>query len=161
MSKEPPVPAKDKLRIKKELLRVCELIVEDRIITSSLAMQHAQESANSDDKSSAGDKYETGRAMGQRESDMHSVQLKQNQQDLVFLQSINTTVIHQYSGLGAILKCKDFLLFISLGLGSATHESQKVFFLSPYAPLALALKGKCAHDHFIMGGKEIEILDIF
>ncbi len=136
-------------------------MVQERIATSSLAMQHAQESANSEDKSSAGDKYETGRAMGQRERDMHAMQLKQNQNDLDLLRGLYPTIPHLAVGPGSILKCKDFFLFIALGLGSTTVESQKVFLLSPLAPLALLLKGKKANDSFSMGGKEILILDVF
>jgi hypothetical protein len=38
-------------------------------------MESAQQSANSEEKSSAGDKYETSRAMGHLEKDMHARQL--------------------------------------------------------------------------------------
>ena len=39
-------------------------LIGQRMTTAKEAMQQAQESANSEEKSSAGDKYETGRAMG-------------------------------------------------------------------------------------------------
>ncbi|MCK7553750.1 hypothetical protein MKQ70_01525 [Chitinophaga sedimenti] len=41
-----------------------ELLIKDRIATTQLAIDNAQEAANNEGKSSAGDKYETGRAMG-------------------------------------------------------------------------------------------------
>jgi hypothetical protein len=41
-------------------------VLTQRINTAQAAMDRAQEAANSEEKSSSGDKYETGRAMGQR-----------------------------------------------------------------------------------------------
>jgi hypothetical protein len=55
---------------KQAIKAACIALLEKRLAISQLAMDQAQESANSDDKSSAGDKYETGRAMGQRDRDM-------------------------------------------------------------------------------------------
>lgn len=50
------------------------LRIEERITITKLAIANAQEAANSQDKSSAGDKYETGRAMGHLEKDMYARQ---------------------------------------------------------------------------------------
>jgi hypothetical protein len=151
----------EKLKTKQEFIALCESILLQRIETSTLAMKHAQESANSDDKSSAGDKYETGRAVGQRESEMHGINLKQHREDLAFLRTIDPTIIHRHCGLGAAVQCRDFLFFISLGLGAASHPLGKVFMLSPKAPLAISLKGKQTGESFLMNGKTVEILGIF
>ncbi len=150
-----------KIKAKQELLALCEQMILTRIETSGLAMKQAQESANSDDKSSAGDKYETGRAVGQRESEMHGINLKQHQSDLTFLRTIDPSIIHQSCGLGAAIVCADFLFFISLGLGATNHALGKVFLLSPQAPLAVSLKGKKAGDTFLMNGKPVQIREVF
>ncbi len=151
----------EKHKAKQELFFIAEGIIRQRIETSTLAMQQAQESANSDDKSSAGDKYETSRAAGQLESEMHGVSLKQHKKDLAFLHTIDPAILHQASGLGAAVRCPDFLFFISLGLGASVHRLGKVFMLSTQAPLALALKGKHRGEQFLMNGKQMEILDVF
>ena len=49
--------------IKFRLHAACQTFIEQRMAAAAQAMQAAQESANSDTKSSAGDKYETGREM--------------------------------------------------------------------------------------------------
>ncbi|MDB5240215.1 MAG: hypothetical protein JWP57_840, partial [Spirosoma sp.] len=50
------------LLLKQALHARCRHYVQQRIDTARQAMEAAQESANSESKSSAGDKYETGRA---------------------------------------------------------------------------------------------------
>jgi hypothetical protein len=139
----------------------CEDILINRIETSALAMKQAQESANSDDKSSAGDKYETSRAMGQRDSDMHAGQLGQATKDLEFIRTIQTIRLHNQIGPGSVAVCKDLTFFMALGLGAVVVNGKKVILLSPLAPLAGALKMKKTGDRFQMNGKDLEILDVF
>ncbi len=63
---------KEKLQFKEKLKDEAISIVQNRINSAATAMANAQESANSNDKSSAGDKYETSRAMGQLDRDMNA-----------------------------------------------------------------------------------------
>ena len=49
------------------LLNTIKAQLDEKIQVALQAMKAAQESANAETKSSAGDKYETGRAMGQIE----------------------------------------------------------------------------------------------
>jgi hypothetical protein len=149
------------LQIRIELLALCQDLLQQRIDTATLAMKNAQESANSDDKSSAGDKYETGRAVGQRETEMHAINLKQYRQEMEFLRTIDPTILHNTAGLGAVVQCKDFLFFISLGLGAAQHTLGKVYMLSSKAPLAVSLKGKKTGESFLMNGEHVEIMGVF
>jgi hypothetical protein len=51
------------------------MVVHQRIASAEEAIRMAQESANQEGKSSAGDKYETGRAMAQLEIEKASGQL--------------------------------------------------------------------------------------
>ena len=67
--------------LKKLLIAHCTALLVQRITVSETAMKNAQESANSEDKSSAGDKYETSRAMGHLDRDMNAKQLLVAKQD--------------------------------------------------------------------------------
>ena len=78
----------DKLALKKEILFRCISLVEKRIEAAIHAMHQAQEAANSEGKSSAGDKYETSRAMGQLDRDMNAKQVAEAQRDLAFLNGL-------------------------------------------------------------------------
>lgn len=150
-----------KLAFKQNLKSACIEILAQRIDTASQAMQQAQESANSDEKSSAGDKHETGRAMGQIDRDMNARQLEEAKRELEIIHSISTEVLHQKAGMGSVVECADFTFFISLGLGTTTKEGKKIVFLSPSAPIAKLISGKGAGEKFSMNGKMMEIKDVF
>ena len=64
-------------RIKEELFKHCLNYVEECINTAQLAIEDARSSANDDTKSSAGDKFETGREMMQQEIDRNRKQLEE------------------------------------------------------------------------------------
>jgi hypothetical protein len=156
-----PIVKKEQLQWKRELRDACIGILQKRVDTSALAMQQAQESANSDDKSSAGDKYETGRAMGQRDHAMHAAQMQQAKQELALIRSLPLDQLHTHAGMGSVVVCRDYLFFIALGLGFIETGGRKVALLSAQAPLASALKMKKKGDTFLLNGKPVDILDVF
>ena len=61
--------------IKSQLYNFCMEYAEERISTANEAIKAARDSSNDDTKSSAGDKYETGRAMMQQDIDRQTLQL--------------------------------------------------------------------------------------
>lgn len=71
-----------KLAYKIRLIQFCEDTITRRMAVARQAMDNAQASANSEEKSSAGDKYETGRAISHLEKDMYARQLMANAQEL-------------------------------------------------------------------------------
>lgn len=134
-----------------------ELLIKDRIATTQLAIDNAQEAANNEGKSSAGDKYETGRAMGHLQKDMYARQQVENRKELDLLQKINVAAVYPHAQPGAYVRCADHSFFIAAGLG----KQDAVFFLSPGAPLAKVLLHKKAGDKFLFNKNEITILDVF
>ena len=143
------------------LKKHAELLIKERIATAKLAIDNAQEAANNEGKSSAGDKYETGRAMGHLEKDMYARQQAENMKELELLQKVNTEIIYTNAQTGAYVKCSDHSFFIAVGLGKQQVDDQLIFFLSPYAPLAKLLLHKKAGDSFLFNKKETIILEIF
>ncbi len=128
---------------------------------AKLAIDNAQEAANSEEKSSVGDKYETGRAMGHLQKDMFAKQQVENTKELDQLLKINTDSIYTTVQTGAFVKCTDYSFFIAAGLGKQVIDNQTVFFLSPYAPLARLLLHKKKGDHFSFNRMETEILEVY
>ena len=61
--------------LKKKLYDLCIAYVQGRMDEAKLAIDEAQKASNDDTKSSAGDKYETGREMMQQETDRNMAQL--------------------------------------------------------------------------------------
>ena len=151
----------EKIAFKNRLKQFGQQIIEDRISAVQLAMQNAQEAANNEEKSSAGDKYETGRAMGHLQKDMHARQLSGYLKEKADLQAINTGILCRSAVAGAFLTTKDLSFFIAAGLGKQTVEGQSVFFISPYAPLAMQLQSLKRGEDFVFNKSRLRIIDLF
>jgi transcription elongation GreA/GreB family factor len=144
---------------KEIIVEKCKLVILHRISNAEYAMNAAQEGAISEDKSSAGDKYETSRAMGQIDRNMNAKQLLQAQQELTELSKITiqqSSVVKQ----GTFIRTEQTKYFIAVGLGSLQIENETVIILSPKSPLAIALMGKKAGDNLVFNQKSTRILEV-
>jgi hypothetical protein len=151
----------EKIAFKNNLKLAAQQMIEQRIAVAKTLIHNAQEAANSEEKSSAGDKYETARAMSQLEKEMHSRQLAQQIQEMALLNSVKTDVIYTTVITGACIECAEMILFIAAGLGKQIVEGKPIIFLSPQAPLAKQLHHKKAGERFVFNGKEITIAAIY
>lgn len=144
---------------KENILNACKALLQERIAHAGKAMKAAQESSNSEDKSSAGDKYETARAMGQLDRNMNAKQLAQAQQELNDLQKIEIHPL-QIVKTGALIVCQTDIYFIAIGLGPIIVDTQKVIVLSPKSPLALQMWGKKKEDVISFNQRNITITNV-
>lgn len=151
----------EKLAYKKRLHQHCVEIIKARIAAIAEAMSSAQVAANSEEKSSAGDKYETSRAMSHLEKDMQARQLAANQNELAALLAIDCNKLHTSVAAGSIVCLPDFNFFIAAGLGKITFESAIVYLISPNAPVAKSLLNKLAGNKIMFINNELFITDIF
>ncbi|MDB5283438.1 MAG: hypothetical protein JWO06_2513 [Bacteroidota bacterium] len=156
-----PLSPEQKLEWKQQLKAACISLLERRIETIEAAISEARESANGEDKSSAGDKYETSRAMGHLSQEMHGNQLEEAKRDLVTVNSLNAETLFDKVGNGTVVVCEAFVFFIALGLGSVVVNGRKTTLLSPQAPIAVLLHHKKATESFVFNGKAMLILDVF
>lgn len=150
-----------KINFKKKLQQNCISILEDRISSSYNAMLNAQTAANNEEKSSAGDKYETGRAMNHLEKDMYAKQWFANKKELATLLTINCNKTYEWATAGSIVQCSEFSFFIAAGLGKIFIDKELFFLLSPYAPIAILLNNKKAGDAILFNKKELIIQDVY
>lgn len=153
----------DKSRIQyKERLKQFGLTqIALRIDAAKTAMDQAQEAANQEEKSSAGDKYETGRAMGQLQKEMFSKQLASYTQELAALHAVQTQVLYSAVSAGAFIDCGDTRFFIAAGLGKQIIDGHEIFYLSPQAPLARVLSQRKAGSSFDFNKKTMHILEVY
>ena len=151
----------EKLRYKKELHEYCIEIIQQRINAALQAMQNAQAAANSEEKSSAGDKYETARAMSHLEKDMHARQLAANKNELAALLAVDNTTMHASVTAGSIICCGNFNFFIAAGLGKILFKNETVYLLSPNAPVAKSLLNKSAGNTFNFNNNAVIINEVF
>ncbi|HMI63042.1 MAG TPA: hypothetical protein VK518_19125 [Puia sp.] len=151
----------EKITFKNALKRWALDHIGQRITTSRQVIDQARESANGEEKSSAGDKYETGRAMGHLQQEMHTRQLTEYVKELAILHSVNTDQLCPEGRVGAFLQGEDIAFFIAAGLGKQVIEGKTIFFLSPQAPLAKFLQNKKPGDHITFNNINTTIQMVF
>lgn len=137
------------LNLKQQLIVVCESYVEERINRALAGIKDLDEALKMESKSSAGDKYETGRAMINLEFDKLLIQLEQYkglEKTLGFaVQNPNLGII----GLGSLVKTSAANYFISIPAGEILVENEKFYAIGINSPIAQALLGKKADENFI------------
>ncbi len=139
----------------------CLTSVQLRLDAARAGMAAAQESSNSETKSSAGDKYETGRAMAQQERDRHAQQLHEAQLLLGALQKINPELASDTVRLGALADTNLGLFYLSISAGCLATAAGQVFMaVSPAAPLAVALHGRRAGEEIVFNGQPVRVLAV-
>lgn len=151
----------DKIAFKNKLKQIGLSVIEQRIARVKAVIDNVQQWTNSEEKSSAGDKYETGRAMGHLEKEMQLKQLAEYQKELAAIYEVDTSKVFNSVTTGAFIECGAHSFFIALGLGKQVVDNKAVFFLSPQAPLYKLLQNKKAGDQFHFNGVELTIQDVY
>lgn len=142
------------------LLQYLKTHLNSRLASALEAMQAAQESANGETKSSAGDKYETGRAMAQIERDRHAQLYEQIRQERAVLERIDTDYVFQRIGLGTLVQTTAGFFFVAVSVGLVEIEEKKIIVVSPQSPLGALLMGKKKGDTFLFQQKKCIIESI-
>ena len=146
--------------IKTRLHALCLTYVHQRLAAIQAAINAAQESANSETKSSAGDKYETGRAMAQNERDRNLVQLQQARQLLAEIQRINPELPCDAVRPGALVQTSMGWFYLGISAGKLPLDGTDYFAVSAAAPVAAALVGKRAGEAVDFNGKSVRVLAV-
>src|SRR5271169_541260 len=89
--------------LKEQLYKLCIDYVYKRITEARQAIDDAQDSADEDTKSSAGDKYETGREMMQQVADRGQAQLNEANKLMVALSTIPYNISHSSADTGSLV----------------------------------------------------------
>ena len=146
------------MTVKPALHALCHVFIEQRIAAARTAMRAAQESSSSETKSSAGDKYETGREMANAERDRNAAHMQQAQQLQAELVRINPEMVCDRVRPGALVSTSMGCFYISISAGKL--EGHDVFAVSAAAPVAVALKGLRAGQEAMFNGKTVRVLAV-
>lgn len=123
-------------------------------------MKSAQDSANAEGKSTAGDKYDTARAMSHRERDLYAKQLAESLHLKKILDGIDVSKSTTTIESGSLVETSLGNYFMSVGLGLIKLKAITVFALSPISPIGKLVLGKIKGESVIFNGKKIEILNV-
>ncbi len=146
--------------LKQFLFQYCTEFVNRRIENARLASESAQDAANMEGKSSAGDKYETGRAMAQLENEKALQQLAEANKLKSLLQKINPAIIQENASLGSVVLTDIAHFFIAISAGKVEVESQTFFVVAPDTPIGKAIIGLHKGDSFLFNNQSHTIREI-
>jgi len=128
------------------------------VIQSAIAS--AKESRNSDTKSSAGDKYETGREMMQIEIEKNEVLLNQTLKHRKELARIDSSEEFNKVSFGSLVVTDQGTYFISIGIGKIQIGNQVCYAISLASPIGGLLKDKLIGDEVQFQGRTFKIKEI-
>lgn len=151
----------EKILYKQKLKLAAIAIIEERIAAAKKLMDDAQQAANSEEKSSAGDKYETSRAMSHLEKDMHARQMAEQLKELSTLHAVAVDHLYEEVKAGSFIRTSTQDFFVAAGLGKQMIDGKMVIFLSPQAPLSKLLWGKKKGEEFLFAVRKTKIDDLF
>ena len=117
-------------------------LLTNSIVHATKDYELAKESRDSDTKSSAGDKFETGREMMQREMDKISASIDQSKNQLNFLSKINLNRPYSTVDLGCLIITDQGIYYISIGLGKVEINAEIIYAISLESPIGQLFKGK-------------------
>lgn len=124
-------------------------------------MDAAQEAANAESKSSAGDKYETTRAMMQIERGMSAGRLAEALKLKSELDQINATKIHAVVQPGSLTITSQGNFFIAISAGKLIIDQTEYFVVSPASPIGTKLRHAKVGDVLTFNGKELLVKEIW
>ena len=145
------------MNIKEALLNQCKEFVNKRLQTVEEIISSNQKALQSETKSSAGDKHETGRAMLQLEMEKASQQLKVINEMQLVLTKIDTIKTSELACLGSVIYTSKGNYFLSISAGKITIENKVFFAISVSSPIGKLLLGKKENEVFYFNGNSIKI----
>lgn len=146
--------------LKSRLHARCLDVVEERIATLRQREKEVQTAANSETKSSAGDKYETGRAMMQLDRERLAGQMEEAAKLKKALDQVALGEASQEVVFGSLVITSGPGYFIAASLGEVALDENKYFVISASAPIAGQLMGKQVGETIQLAGRSLSINEI-
>ncbi|MCT4700194.1 3-oxoacyl-ACP synthase [Tenacibaculum haliotis] len=149
------------MKVKEELYAQCVTYVNKRLQTVEEIISSNQKALQSETKSSAGDKHETGRAMLQLEMEKAGQQLSGITKMKEILSKINVDKVSKVAHLGSVVKTSKASFFLSISSGKLMVNNDVYFAISVSSPIGRILLGKTTGDVFIFNNIQQTINDVF
>ena len=144
--------------LKGDLFKFCEDFIEGRLNRIRNNIASLQESYDSETKSSAGDKHETGRAMLHLEREKLGQQLADAERIKALLSKVPALQPSKKITLGHWVKTSEAEYFLAISAGVYKAEAHVVFCISAGTPIGQLLLGKAVGDSIVFNGKTANIL---
>jgi transcription elongation GreA/GreB family factor len=147
--------------IKEKLYKACEAYVDERIKRIEDSMAGLESDLENETKSSAGDKYETGREMINLEINKLAEQLQQFKNLRNTLNVAKSRTNNGSAQLGTAVKTNMANYFIAIPADRIIVDGDEYFAIGANSPIAQLLLHKKAGEKITFNGKSAEILEVF
>ena len=148
------------MNIKEKLFKQCEHFVNKRLQTIQNTIASNQKALQSETKSSAGDKHETGRAMLQLEMEKAGQQLAGISLMKETLDKIDLLKTSSKAALGNIIITENANYFLSISAGQLAVAGKNYFAISVSSPIGKLLLGKQNKDEVVFNGNKFIIKEV-
>ncbi|WP_411766212.1 3-oxoacyl-ACP synthase [Winogradskyella sp. A3E31] len=148
------------IKIKEALCKQCQEFLDTKIRVLQLNISDLEAGLQSETKSSAGDKHETGRAMLQLEREKLGQQLAEIQKQQQVLNKISPKHEHQKIALGSVVKTTNFNYFISISIGEIYYEDELYYAISSSTPIAKLILSKTEEDTITFKDNTFDIVSV-
>jgi len=138
-----------------QLLKLLQKEIEE----GEMEIASIKDSRNNDTKSSAGDKFETGRSIMQMEMDKLESQLDKRNRMKNDLEGIKVHQITKSIALGSLVFTDQENYFLTIAFGKVITPEITAYSISLASPVGKALLGKKANDEITVNGRKINIVD--
>lgn len=147
--------------IKQNLKEHCIQYVNKRIETIRKEVNSLQSAANEETKSSAGDKYETGRAMMQLEIEKNATQLAEAIKLKQILDNIKDITSHETVRSGSLVITDQGNFYFAISAGTVEIEGKKYLTASLASPIGSRCKGLSKGKAFALNNKLFTIENVY
>ncbi len=148
------------MSLRQELHRLCYNHIAARINDVHAAMAQVHDAMANETKSSAGDKYETGREMLQQELNLHQANLNELNKIKAVLDHTSTAAVTDTIGQGSIVHTSRGNYYMAAGAGAFQYNGKKYHTISPASPIGKAMTGLSAKDAFSFKNLQYNILEV-
>lgn len=148
------------MQTKPALLAACHQLLDERLFRLNEAIAESREAANSETKSSAGDKYETTREMMQAEIERLGQQVDEVAKLREGLYATERALPGTEATLGSMVKTNRATYFLAVGLGKVVISGIEVFVISTASPIGQLLLGKTVGEQIVFNGVTQQILEV-
>ncbi len=124
------------------------------------ARDKVQESIVGEDNRTAGNKFETARAMGQEELDRLNQTMNIAIRELTLLSNISPDKPCDSVQLGALITTDKKMMYLCVGLGKIEIGKDIVFAISTSSPIGQQLMGAEKGTEVVFGGKKEKIISV-
>jgi transcription elongation GreA/GreB family factor len=146
---------------KEELYEACLKHINERINNIQERLTDIEEARNKAVKSTAGDKFETDRAMMQMKEEELNVQMVQAVSVKQNLQKINSMSPSNHVQLGSLVETSNGSYYLSIGIGKVKLEGKTYYCISTQSPIGELLLNRKKGDEVKFRNRELMIKNVF